>query len=358
MSSANLGRTIVRMPSWLGDCVMAEPALRALHESFRPHAERMTIAAPERWLALFDGRFAAAKRVAISAREPEDPAVYRSHDTAIFLNGSWRSPWCALRAGVPRRVGFASGARSLVLTDAFTPARERGGVPLGLGTVARWPRPLARPFGQTCAELAAWLGVPVRERTPRLLVSMRARERTNERLARAGLAPGAPFVLVNAGGRPGSAKAFPPENLARVLDEIAGNARELALVIACAPGEEASARACAAACTRAKPLLLDAPPIELAELVALCAAARLLVTADSGPRHLAHAFGVPSVVLAGPTDPRHTAEYESVVFVARTTVPCGPCHRETCPIRGERNHACMRGIDASIVSHVAVRLLT
>ncbi|MFN0243633.1 MAG: glycosyltransferase family 9 protein [Planctomycetota bacterium] len=356
MNSANLGRTIVRMPSWLGDCVMAEPALRALHESFGAHAERLSIAAPERWLALFDGRFPKSKRIALTAREPEEPALYRGHDTALFLNGSWRSVWCAWRAGVARRIGFASGGRELLLTDAVTPARERGGIPLGLGVSARWPRPLARPFGQTCAELVAWSGIPVRDRVPRLVVSMSARARANERLAHAGLAAGAPFVLVNAGGRARSAKAFPPQSLARALDELAV-ARDFAIVIACAPNEEESARACASACAQAKPLVLDAPPVELAELVALCAAARLFLTADSGPRHLAHAFGVPSVVIAGPTDPRHTAEYTSPVRIVRVTVPCGPCHREVCPLAGDAEHVCMRSIDAADVSRAAVELL-
>ena len=89
----------------------------------------------------------------------------------------------------------------------------------------------------------------------------------------------------------------------------------------------------------------------------MCAAARLLVTADSRPRHLAQAFGTSVVAIAGPTDPRHTAAYESPVHIVRETVPCGPCLRERCPLSGDRHHACMRSVDYEEVARVAARVL-
>src|SRR5688572_32062186 len=48
------------------------------------------------------------------------------------------------------------------------------------------------------------------------------------------------------------------------------------------------------------------PPAALTELAALCGEAELVLTSDSGPRHVARAVGAAVVSVAGPTDPRHT----------------------------------------------------
>jgi ADP-heptose:LPS heptosyltransferase len=46
--------------------------------------------------------------------------------------------------------------------------------------------------------------------------------------------------------------------------------------------------------------------ITLGALKALCQRARLMVTNDTGPRHIAAAMGTPLVTLFGPTDARWT----------------------------------------------------
>jgi heptosyltransferase-2 len=339
-------RVLLRTPSWLGDFVMAEPVLRALCEW---GGERVTIAGPPRFLELLDGRFAATRRMPISEREPENVASWRGFDVAILLNGSFRSAWTAFTAGIPARVGFARGGRGLLLTHAFVPAREHGGVPMHIGRAGRYPRYLPRPFGAACVELATWIGLTVRERSPRLLVSTRARDAANERLRRAGLAVGEPFVLVNAGARPDSAKGFPPDRLAAALDACAADT-PLPFVLACAPDEEPNARETAALVRRARVVRLDEPAVGLPELVFLSSAARLVVTTDSGPRHLAQAFETPTVVLCGPTDPRHTAEHGANVRVLRVSVPCGPCHREQCALIGEPHHLCMKSIEPDAIA--------
>jgi heptosyltransferase-2 len=350
---SDLDRVLVRTPSWLGDFVMAEPVMRALCEW---GGERVTLAGPPRFLELLDGRFAAARRKPISGREPEDARSWRGFDFAILLNGSFRSAWTAFTAGIPSRAGFARGGRSVLLTHAFGPARECGGVPAHVGRAGRYPRYLPRPFGQACVELATWLGLTVRERTPRLTVFSRARDAANQRLAQAGLAVGEPFVLVNAGARPDSAKGFPPDRFASALDACAASIA-LPFVLACGPGEEANARRAAALVRRARIVVLDEPAVGLPELVFLSSAARLAITTDSGPRHLAQAFETPTVVLCGPTDPRHTAEHPANVRVLRVSVPCGPCHRERCPLAGDQHHACMKSIEPVAIARAADVLL-
>jgi heptosyltransferase-2 len=304
-------RILVRAPDWLGDFVMAEPVLRALVQRPGPPP---TFVAEARFRALLDERFARAQHAA-----PGDRGAWRGHDVALLLTGSCRSAWPALAAGIPVRVGYARDARGLLLTDAVRPARERGGTPLGLGRRGRWPRWLPRPFGASAFELAQRLGLVPRDPRPRLVPSAEARKRAAARLAAHAVAPGAPFVLCNAGGRPGSAKAYPSELWGRLFDELAARLR-LPLVAVCGPGEEAALAAGCGAARAAQPLALVESEVGLPELLALCSAAALVVTPDSGPRHLAQAVGTPLVVVAGPTDPRHTADGTQSTRLARVNV--------------------------------------
>ena len=349
-------RVLVRLPSWLGDCVMCEPVVRALYERHARvgNADRLTLVAPRRLLSLFDGRFAGARRVASERGRPEDVEAWRSHDVALLLNGSWKSAFTAFRAGIPERIGIARGGRGLLLTTGIVPALERGGVPLGAGLRGRFPRAIPRPFGSVCVELAALCGIEVRDRTPQLVAAPEAIEGARARLARHGVDVARGFVLAHAGSRADSAKAFPAARWRAVFEAFARES-DLALVVVCAPGEEANARDAARGASRT--VLFDDPAPELGEVIALTALSRLVLTADSGPRHLARALGVPCVVACGPTDPRHTADHDATTRVVRVDVACGPCHREVCPLAGSERHACMTRIDAALVVRNALDLL-
>ncbi len=337
-------RVLVRMPSWLGDFVMAEPVVRALHErwSHANCADRITLVGPARFLALLSSLEADGVRfVPLERGATPDVRVWRGHDVALLLDGSWRSAWAAFRARIRERAGFASGGRTALLTQWIVPARERGGKPLGIGLPGSWPRRLPRPFTSACVELAAACALEVKLRSPILTVDEAARERVRARIGHGSRGTvGVRRVLVHAGSRPDSAKGVPAEQWAGILRSM-GDAD---IVLTCGPGEEANARNVKALVPSAT--LLDDPPLDVAELLAAHELADVVLTSDSGPRHLSQASGVPTFVLCGPTDPRHTSDHDTSVHVLRTEVACGPCHLETCPLAGERRRACMTGIDA------------
>lgn len=340
-------RLLVRLPSWLGDLVMAEPTVRALWERYsaRGEAERLSLAGPAHLLALFDGAFPGARRISHAGRGGEAARAWRGHDAALLLTGSFRAAWTAWRARIARRVGWSRDGRGWLLTDGMCPARERGGTPLDIGRPGRRPRYLPRPFGSTCVELAGLLGVPVADRRPQLAVDPAAHGRMRARLAAQGVDPDAPFLLVNAGARPGSAKAYP--RWGEVLAELV-----LPAVLVGGPGEEEALSAAAPGA-----LVLVDPVADLAELAALCSLAALVLTADAGPRHVAAAVGARVVCVAGPTDPRHTADHLERTRLVRVTVPCGPCHRERCPLAGEDEHRCMRAVAPADVAQAALGFL-
>lgn len=352
MRLASRDRVLVRLPSWLGDLVMAEPAVRALHERLAPG--HLTLAAPRALLALLDGRFEGARRVA-----PDDLGAWRGHDVAFLLTGSFRSALLAWRAGIPERVGWARDLRGSLLTSSARPARERGGVPVGLGRSGRPPRVLPRPFGETCVELLGLAGVSVADTRSRLAADEAAHARVDGWLRSRGIGSGERFLLVNAGARAGSAKAVPSRTWATALDRIRA-ATGLPVAIVCGPGEEREVRALAAVLRRAGDVGHDSadPVLGLGELVAACERAALVLTSDSGPRHVATAVGADVVCVAGPTDPRHTADHLERTRLVRTVVPCGPCHLEACPLDGDEAQRCMHEIDPARIAVAAIELLS
>lgn len=73
---------------------------------------------------------------------------------------------------------------------------------------------------------------------------------------------------------------------------------------------------------------------DLKELTALIAGARVVVTNDSGPMHIAAALDIPVIALFGPTDPAKTGPYgwqkNKKMRVIKANVPCSPCREKRC----------------------------
>lgn len=83
----------------------------------------------------------------------------------------------------------------------------------------------------------------------------------------------------------------------------------------------------------------------LKELAAVIKGARFLVTADSGPMHIAAALNVPVFAVFGPTNPVRTGPYGKIHTIIRSDLSCSPCYRRK-PCDAWK---CMSGISAESV---------
>ena len=74
----------------------------------------------------------------------------------------------------------------------------------------------------------------------------------------------------------------------------------------------------------------------------------IFITNDSGPMHVAAAYEVPTVAIFGPTRHAETCQWknEKSIIVRRDDVPCAPCMKRTCPLK---HHECMTKIEANDV---------
>jgi heptosyltransferase-2 len=332
-------RILVRLPTWVGDAVMATPALRALRAAH-----------PRAWIGL-EGRPPLAELLAglpfFDAFLPDrggllarTRALRRARpDWAVLLPDSPRAALAPFLARVPRRAGYARDPlRRFLLNDPLEPPSEAGRrVPVSM--IERYLRITRR------------LGCPDRGSELELRVDPEAAERVAKELERRGAAPGARLLLVTPGAAFGSSKLWPPAHFARACDELARR-RGLLPVVAPAPAERSIARDVAARMSE-RALLFCEPEATLAELKALVARASLLLGNDTGPRQIAVALGRPAVVLMGPTDPRHTAHHLERQRVLREPVACSPCHHRRCPI----DHRCMTRLGPEAAVAAAEELL-
>ncbi len=137
-------------------------------------------------------------------------------------------------------------------------------------------------------------------------------------------------------------KRWPPEHFASLISRI-----QIPCVITGSKGDREIAQRIA---ELKNPLnILDlCGKLNLKELSALIAGSKVVVSADSGPLHIAVALGVPVVALFGPTDPQRTGPYgwkeSRKIKVLRASVLCSPCFKKEC-----KNPICMDKISVETV---------
>lgn len=317
-------RLSVRLPNWLGDTVMATPLLASVRAAF-PRA-RVLAAGP--WASVLAGQGLADVLLTYPRawsgrlRSADLARDFRS-DAAVLLPNSFESALSAYYWGARRRVGFAAGGRSWLLTDR---------VPL--------PSPRAHQVDEYLALGAALGALPVTD-VPRLEPPAPDREERREARAWITEAIGGDraAVGVHLGAAYGDAKVWPADRVIELVTEL--RHRDVAAVLLGPMDNEATAREIVRATGAASLVGRDRPDALPALLVELAT----LVAGDTGVAHLAAALGTPVVTLFGPTDPRLTAP-RGPGAVVRHAVPCAPCFYRSCPI----DHPCLRGITATDVA--------
>jgi len=341
----------VIMPRWVGDAVMATPALRALRNRFGPAARITGVMRPviadllagTAWLddvILYDRHrrdpgmsFAAAAKALRSAR-PE---------VAVILPNSLSSAAVAWRGRARRRVGTAGHWRRWLLTDAVPPPRD------DRGRVTIQPPPQA--FMDVVAAAAAARGPLAVElvATPDELASGDA--------VLAGLFGGrdGPLVILNDNSSNGTARAWGGEKLAALARWLAERLPDPRVLVHCGPADREQAREVVVrAAHPAVAGLQDVPDLPLGLSKAVFARASLAVSSDSGPRHIAAAFGVPTVALVGPIDPRLGRSDPDRCVEIRRDLACSPCGKKECPLV---HHDCLRLVTVEEVGEAALDLL-
>jgi heptosyltransferase-2 len=336
-------RILVRLPTWVGDVVMATPAIRAVATA-NPQAEIICEGRPV-LRDLVEGLPGITGFVVEHGKRMRDlplrVRMLREHhfDWALVLPDSHRSalgPWLAR---IPVRVGYANDVGRRLMLSQSLPVPMENGKRLPVSMVDRYLK-LSRLLG--CPDDGEHTQVPVREENHANVRAM---------LLAQGMPPGTPYLSAVPGASFGASKLWPAEHFAAAADALY-KSRGLPLVMAPGPGEEPIAHAIAGAMSGPCHVLAD-PVIGLLNAAAMIAGSELCISNDTGPRHFAVAAGVPVVVPIGPTDSRHTDHQLETQRVLREPFDCAPCGLKICPI----DHRCMTQLLPERIVQAAEELL-
>ena len=331
-------RIMIRATNWVGDAVMAMPALRAVRARF-PDAQIFIVARP--YVAdLYRGQNLCDELIPYESKgihkgwqgreELAASLRLRRFDAALLLQNAFDAAWLAWRARIPKRIGYARDGRSLLLTDAIAV-----------------PKPPEIPAHEKFYYLellkrAAWIDRYEDQQQISLSVPDAETHRAKQTLADAGARPDALRIAVGAGASYGSAKCWPPDRFAQALNEVVRQ-RDADIVLFGTPQESAVS----AAITKD----LCRPPIDLTgktsmtELPALLSQCHVFLGNDSGAMHVAAAVGLPVVAVFGPTDPEGTAPVTTRLTIVQQKPYCSPCFLRRCPT----DHRCMLAVSPSMV---------
>ena len=340
-------KILIRATNWVGDAIMALPAVRAVREKFadaeigivgRPYVldiYREEKIADE--LIAYDGTrehkgIRGRERLAAELRE-------RKFDVALLLQNAFDAAWLAWRAKIPVRIGYARDGRSLLLTKGIAV-----------------PKPGEIPAHEKFYYLELIKRVGWLEEIPdtswiQLKVSEEKRGRAGLALLEAGAKSGRARIAVGAGASYGSAKCWPPDRFAATLNGLA--VKLDADVILFGTRGEAAVSSAIAAGLRHAPIDLTGKTA-IVDLPAMLSQCNLFVGNDSGAMHVAAAVGLPIVAIFGPTDPNGTVPVTPNCSVVQEKPYCSPCFLRRCPT----DHRCMRAVTPAMVENAALRRMT
>jgi len=337
---------LVLAPNWLGDALMALPAIADVRRAF-PSA-RLTVAARSSVADVFKFASSVDALVALGwkghwwqrALFDRDAAQLRELESelAILLPNSFASAWLVKRAGVANRWGYASDMRTPLLSRAVS--RPPGSMHQGA-----YYQHLTRELGIDSGPLEPVVTVPD-------VVRSSAREFLVER----GWHRSAPLVVFAPGAAYGTAKRWLPRYVARVASTFV-RTRDATCVLVGSHADSGTARQIAGYLdTAAAAQVIDVTGDTTLEMLAgLLGIAQACVSNDSGAMHLAAAVGVPVVALFGPTNEYETSpltRHGRRSAVLTHPVWCRPCMLRECPI----DHRCMKGITPERVFDALTRL--
>ena len=337
----NSQRLLIWLPSPLGDAVMATPALRTFRSNlpktsitFLAPAFTRQILSPspfcDAWLEPKSGFFENLKQLKSGA-----------FDSIILLKNSFGSALTARLAGIPRRIGYARDRRSFLLTDRIMPVRDEKG---------RF-KPL--PMIDYYLEIASFLGMSIDAKKTELSYTPDQQESMLAKLPQLKDAA-KPLVILVPGGAFGPSKLWPTERYAELADRFSQTYGAAVLIsVAPIPKEIEIAEAI---CRQAKsdPVNLGRTSLNGGQLKALIGSADLVITNDTGPRHIAIALDRPVVSLFGPNNPQWTRSGHDREIQLVGKAPCVPCDKPACQ---QNQHLCMESITVDSVFNAATSFL-
>ncbi len=333
---------LVWLPSPMGDAILCTPALRAIRRHFK--SSRISFFANE-----------AVRKVLSPSRfndiwiqqHGKNPfkivKTFKEHNFthAILFKNSFSSALAAFMAGIPVRIGYAREGRGFLLTEKLYPSKS---------SAAKF-----KPSSMVCYYLAvsSQLGAGATDVSLELLTDPQDDKSLRTRFPEIA-EPKGPIVVIVPGGAFGRSKYWLSERFAQTADWLISNYNAAVFIsVSPNPAEKQIAKEICDS-SKFKLVNLAERPIDLGELKSLFSIADLVISNDTGPRHIAIALQRKVISLFGPNNPAWTETgYENEIQIVGDA-PCAPCDKPTCK---KSEHLCMQAITVEMVCTAAKKLL-
>lgn len=320
--------------NWVGDVIFSSPIFKALKAAY-PQSQISCLAVPR------------VREILESIPDIDEIIVYdeqgvhrnpfaklrlirelsqKHFDAAFLLHRSLTRALFVFFAGIPRRTGYAARGHGRFLTRA-----------------------IKIPDEQTTHRLDYYLnvvessGVTIADRASSLTVSIASETENRDLLKRHDIGDKDFLVVVHPGGN-WDLKRWPVHHFTRLIDELMKEGK-VKVVISGSGQDITLARTIVADLSR-KPVIL-AGKINLKQLMALMKRADCVVSADSGPIHIASSVGTSVIGIFGPTRPEITGPRGSGrAVILQRDVGCNrrPCYNLECP-----DNICMQAVSVKEV---------
>lgn len=341
---------LVRSPNWLGDAIMAIPAILRLHERWPDNP--ISILCADKLAPLWQMQPAVQNVLQLQSSLWSTAQSLKKHHfiAAVVLPNSFRTAMEVFTARIPFRMGYAVNARSFLLTHSKPP-------PHPVKTTAK----KSLPEIKRSADLIRALTAPdySQHHIYYYLKLVELADASSVLCAPSLIPQNIPqsegvLIGFNPGAEYGPAKRWPFENFAATAKQILASPSVKIAIF----GGAADATLCDQLARE-----LNSPRVTslagkttLPELAAHLKSCKLLLTNDTGPMHLAAAVGTPVVALFGstlsdltapgiPGDPAHA--------ILQSSVGCSPCFWRECPI----DFRCMRQFNPDQVARIIFKKL-
>lgn len=324
-------KVVVRGVNWVGDSVIATPALRRLRRAFKDSHITLIV---RPWCAAIyehspdiDDLWVHDDSTTKGLLQTAARMRKEKFDFGIALNNSFRSALLLTLGQVKRRVGYARSKRSLLLTKAL---------------------PLDKKLLEDhevyyYLNLVNWLS-DEKPDAPQLVLVPGDREwqEASAILKERGVQGGRMWIGIAPGAINSEAKLWLPERFAALADRFHNEAKAEVMLLGSASEKKVLDKVESLCKT---PVCNLAGVMNLGQTIALMSRLHAFVGNDSGAMHMAAGLGVPTVAIFGPTNWKTTAPFSTKSRIVRHQVDCQPCMLRDCPI----DHPCMTGVSVEDV---------
>jgi len=332
---------LVRSPNWIGDCVMALPALNTLKKCL-PEAT-IYVAAREYLCDLYRNIPEVEGVIPLPNKRDLKSTLAAANELkkfrfqyGILLTNSFRSAALLRLAGVKRLTGYNKDGRRFMLDNCLPfPKDNRHHIYFYFELIKAF---VAKYIGTEAAEAL----VPARDYSGRLVVAPDLKHSVGEKLSALGMKPNEPMLGIAPSAAYGSAKQWLPERFGELLEKLHLQRPELQVLLFGADAERKKIQAITASLMEPSIKVFNlAGSLSLMESITAMSMCSGFISNDSGLMHIASSLDLPLTALFGPTRPEKTAPLNKDASVLHYPPRCAPCLHRDCPVA---DHPCMSAV--------------